>query len=122
MKTEKNWILVVLVPLLGLVFPQITGIQFINESFDTLVGLVGLTTIFAQGIKQGFKYDSSEHWKYWPYVIPLVVGFILTQAGYFLELGLFSDIREWIEATAYTFLIWVGSMGWFDITLEKKKV
>ncbi len=118
MKAKIGIFSVILIPLLGLLFPELVDLEQ-GQFYANIFGVAGLITIVTEGVKKllryGELYGNKITWRYFPQVASLVIGIVLSFVGVWFELGMFADVDLIWWQVAGTGVIASGlSMAWYD--------
>ena len=122
MKQLKNWIVIVLFPVLVLLVPELVSVDIITEALLTVTGLAWINVVLVEAIKRLIKYDPLTAWKYLAQFIALVTGFLVSLGAFYLGLGMFSELAIEIQwwGAGFIGIITAGySMGWYDLELVR---
>jgi hypothetical protein len=118
MKTKIGFLSVVLLPLLGLLFPQLVNIED-GTYFANIVGLAGLVAIIVEGLKKLLKYGelygNKISWRYLPQVLALSTGVLCSFIGDYFAFGMFNGLELlWWQVVGTGVIAGGLSMAWYD--------
>ena len=120
MEKIKTWLLLLIVPFLGLLIPEIKEMGDASVWAANLVGVAGVVTIIVQYIKQLTHYDKLIHWKYLPQLYSVVVGILLSVVLWFMGVGFFADYTSVLHSIYIGILVGGLSNAWFDLAFVEK--
>ena len=120
MEKIKTWLLLLIVPFLGLLIPEIKEMGDASVWAANLVGVAGVVTIIVQFVKKQTHYDKQTHWKYLPQLYSVVVGILLSVVLWFMGVGFFADYTSVLHSIYIGVLIGGLSNAWFDLAFVEK--
>ena len=117
MEKIKSWLLTLILPLVGILFPELVDVETLSLTFASLAGIVGFVVIIVNGLKKLLKYDPEKGWKHLPKLLAILVSVALSHLGWWLKLGMFADqIIVWWQVIATGLVAAGASMLWYDLT------
>lgn len=119
MKQLTSLLKLLLIPVLGFLFPELADPGVVYEYAATFVGLAVLVTIFVQAIKVAIKYDPDVSWKYLPILLALLIGALVGLVFYWLNLGLFATFETIPSVIVGGLMVGGLSLGWYDAPFIK---
>ena len=115
MEKIKTWLLLLIVPFLGLLIPEIKEMGDVSVWAANLVGVAGVVTIIVQFVKKQTHYDKQIHWKYLPQLYSVIVGILLSIILWFMGVGFFADYTSVLHSIYIGILVGGLSNAWFDL-------
>ena len=116
MKQIWSWLSTILLTIAGLFFPEYADPEWLNMTFATLGGLVGLVVVAVNGLKALLKYNENS-WIHLPKVLAILVSVALSLIGWWMNFGMFADqVVVWWQVLATGFIAAGVSMLWYDIS------
>ena len=115
MEKIKTWLLLLIVPFLGLLIPEIKEMGDASVWAANLVGVAGVVTIIVQFVKKQTHYDKQTHWKYLPQLYSVIVGILLSIILWFMGVGFFADYTSVLHSIYIGILVGGLSNAWFDL-------
>ena len=120
MEKIKTWLLLLIVPFLGLLIPEIKEMGDVSVWAANLVGVAGVVTIIVQFVKKQTHYDKQIHWKYLPQLYSVIVGILLSIILWFMGVGFFADYTSVLHSIYIGILVGGLSNAWFDLAFVEK--
>ena len=120
MEKLKTLLLLLFVPVLGLIIPEIKEMGDVSLWAANLVGTAGVVTIIVQYVKNLTEYNKKIHWKYLPQMYGVIIGILLSVFLWFLGVGFFAGYTSVWHSLYIGVLIGGLSNAWFDLAFVEK--
>ena len=116
----KSLIGLLLLPFLGVVFPELGDPGEIMYSAGNLAGLAGISAIIVEGIKRMTGYDSDVNWKFIPQLYTLIVSALLAVIFWWQGWGILIELETLLQTIIFGVITAGLSMGYYDVPTVKK--
>ena len=120
MEKLKAWIVLLILPVLGIVVPELGTSQEIVVLLGSFAGVAGLVVIGTQALKEELVYKLGVKWKYLPQTLSVSISIVISIIASWLDLGLFASIENIFHAIVIGILISGVSNGWYDVPFVKQ--
>lgn len=120
MEKIKTWLLLLFVPFLGLLIPEIKEMGDVSVWAANLVGVAGVVTILVQYLKKLSRYNKKTDWKYLPQFFSVMIGILLSVILWFMGVGLFAEYTNVLHSIYIGVLVGGLSNAWFDLAFVEK--
>lgn len=115
MEKLKAWIVLLILPVLGIVVPELGTSQEIVVLLGSFAGVAGVVVIITQALKKELNYQAGVSWKYLPQTITVITSILLASLSWWLGFGVFAQAETIIHTIGLGLLVSGVSNGWYDV-------
>jgi|LSQX01.2.fsa_nt_gb hypothetical protein len=115
----SKWILALLLPVLGLLFPELADQEVVVEMLSNFGGIAVFTVIVTEGVKKLTGYTAGEDWKMWPFIYSWIVGAASGVTFWALSFGAMAIATVWWHAALMGILIALSANGLYTIPVVR---
>lgn len=117
--TVGKWILALLLPVLGLLFPELSDQEAVVEMLSNFGGIAAFIVIVTEGVKKMTGYNPEEDWKWLPFVYSWIIG-VVTGVGFWaLSFGIMAVATVWWHAAVMGIAIALSANGLYSVPVVR---